>query len=191
MTRYDAYKFIHIAAAIIWLGAGVMIQLLATRAHSLRDDEALKGLFFNVEWLSKVLFIPASATVGVFGILMIVDGPWSFDQLWLTLGLIGYVATFATGKGIMEARAMKIAAKIERDGDITQESILDIRQLLAIGRLDIVVLFLVVLDMVAKPTGDDAGLLVAMAAILVGGAAIVVARARALTAPPETQPQTS
>jgi hypothetical protein len=45
--------------------------------------------------------------------------------------------------------------------------------------------------MVAKPTGDEAGLLVAMAAILVGGAAIVVARARALTAPPETQPQTS
>jgi uncharacterized membrane protein len=182
MTRYDAYKFVHITAAIIWLGAGVMLQVLAWRARQLRDNQALKRLFFDVDVLSKVLFVPASAIVGVFGVLMVVDGPWSFDQLWVTLGLIGYLATFATGKGVMEARAKKISAKIERDGDVTPASVADIRQLLAIARIDTVLLYLVVLDMVAKPTGDDVGLLVAMAAILVAGAALVVTRARSIVA---------
>jgi hypothetical protein len=44
------------------------------------------------------------------------------------------------------------------------------------------VLYLVVLDMVVKPTSDDAGLLAAMAVVLVAGAATVVARARSMVA---------
>jgi uncharacterized membrane protein len=43
MTRYDAYKFVHITAAIVWLEAGVMIQLLAARAQRTRDDNYLHG----------------------------------------------------------------------------------------------------------------------------------------------------
>jgi hypothetical protein len=57
-----------------------------------------------------------------------------------------------------------------------------IRQLLAIGRIDTVVLYLVVLDMVVKPTGDEPGVLVAMAAILIAGAALVGAQARSIVA---------
>jgi uncharacterized membrane protein len=182
VTRYDVYKFVHIAAAILWLGAGVTIQILGSRASRARDNEALKRLFFDVDILAKVLFIPASAAVGVFGVLMVVDGPWSFDQLWVTLGLVGYIATFVTGKAIMEARSAEITAAIERDGDITPPTALSIRRLLAIGRIDTVLLYLVVLDMVVKPTADDRGLLVAMAAILIAGAALVVARARSIVA---------
>jgi uncharacterized membrane protein len=182
MTRYDVYKFVHIAAAILWLGAGVTIQTLGWRASQVRDNEALKRLFLDVGVLAKVLFLPASAAVGVFGLLMVVDGPWSFDQLWITLGLVGYVATFATGKGLMEARALKITAAIEREGDVSPATAVRIRHLLVIGRIDLVVLYLVVLDMVVKPTGEDPGVLVAMAAILVAGAALIAARARSIIA---------
>lgn len=190
MTRYDAYKYVHIVAAILWLGAGVMIQILAARADRMRDDEGLIRVFNDVGALSKLVFIPASATVGALGLLMVVDGPWSFEYLWIVLGLAGYIATFITGMGVMEPRAAKIAANIEREGgEVTPASIADIRRLLTIARVDTIVLYLVVLVMVAKPTGDDVGLLVAMAAILVVGTAWVLARARAIgaagTAPTE------
>jgi uncharacterized membrane protein len=105
MTRYDAYKFVHITAAIVWLGAGVMIQLLAGRAQRTRDDNYLHRLFHDAGVLSKVLFIPASLTVVVCGILMVVDGPWDFGALWIVLGLAGYAATFVTGAFILGARA--------------------------------------------------------------------------------------
>jgi hypothetical protein len=46
--------------------------------------------------------------------------------------------------------------------------------------VDYVTFALVVLDMVAKPTGDDTGLLVAMAAILVAGIAYILVSVRAI-----------
>src|SRR3954452_3598548 len=83
MTRYDAYKFIHVTAAIVWLGAGVLIQLLAVRAQSTRDDEYLARLFRDAGILAKRLFIPSSLVVVTMGVLMVVDGPWDFGPLWL------------------------------------------------------------------------------------------------------------
>jgi hypothetical protein len=49
-----------------------------------------------------------------------------------------------------------------------------------LGRTDYIVLFLVVADMVLKPTADDVGTLVVMAAILVAGVAYVVVKARSV-----------
>ena len=54
------------------------------------------------------------------------------------------------------------------------------------ARVDYVVLFLVVADMVVKPTGDDAGVLIAMAVILIAGIAYILSRLRALDAERET-----
>jgi uncharacterized membrane protein len=196
MTRFDAYKYVHIVAAILWLGAGVMVQILAVHAQRMRDDVALKGVFDNVGVLSKIIFVPASAITGVFGILMVVDGPWSFDQLWIVLGLAGYIATFITGVGVMEPGAKKIGEGLERDrGEVTPASANAIRRLLTIARIDTIVLYLVVLVMVTKPTGDDGGLLVAMAAILVLGAGWILMRVRAIdaggsSAPPAEAPAT-
>jgi hypothetical protein len=59
----------------------------------------------------------------------------------------------------------------------------EMRSVLVFGRIDLVVLFLVVAVMVTKPTGDDTGLLLAMAAILVAGVALTVSTVRNAQAP--------
>jgi uncharacterized membrane protein len=178
MTRYDAYKFIHVSAAIVWLGAGVMIQVLAARAQRARDDEYLRNVFNDAGALSKFLFIPASLVTVVFGILMVADGPWGFDMLWIVLGLVGFAATAFTGAVILGPRAEKAAARVEQEGGMSPSIAAEMRRVLMLARVDSVVLFLVVADMVIKPTGDDTGLLVAMAAILLAGIALTVATVR-------------
>jgi MFS family permease len=129
--------------------------------------------------LATILFIPASLGAFVTGLLLVLDGPWSWDQLWIVLGLAGFAATFLTGLLVIKPRSEKLAAIVERDGGLSPEALVGARQLLIIGRSDYVVLFLVVADMVLKPTKDDVGTLVAMAAILAAGIAYVVVRARA------------
>jgi hypothetical protein len=118
----------------------------------------------------------------LFGIGLVVDGPWSLDFLWVALGLAGYAATFLTGILVMKPSSEKLTAIIERDGGMSAEAMLATRKLLAKGRVDTVVLYLVVAVMVLKPTGDDVGLLVAMAVIVAAGLAWVAMRLRALDA---------
>jgi uncharacterized membrane protein len=180
MTWYELLLFLHIVAAIVWLGSGLLLQILAFRAERGGDVEGLRRAAVDGAGLSQVLFIPASLSVFVLGVLLVIDGPWAFDQLWITLGLAGYLATFVTGVAVIKPSSEKIAAMMERDGGMSPASEVETRRLLVKGRFDTLVLYLVVAVMVLKPTSDDVGLLVVMAAIIVAGAALVVQKLRAI-----------
>ena len=180
MSRYEIYLYIHIMAAIVWLGGGMMLLIQGFVSDRAQDDKHMKYVLDSAEALAKRIFIPASLTVFVMGVLMIVDGPWKFSQLWIVLGLIGYFATFVTGAGILGPMGERINARAEEKG-FTGDVITDARRLLVLARLDHVLFLMIVFDMVAKPTGDDVGLLVFMALVLVLGIAATVLRARAIT----------
>jgi uncharacterized membrane protein len=178
MTWYELLLFLHIVAAIIWLGSGLFIQILATRAERAHDVEGLRRVANDSAGLSETLFIPASLATLILGVLLVIDGPWGFDMLWIVLGLAGYLATFLTGVLVMKPGSEKIAALMERDAGMSAEAEIEIRKLLTKGRFDTVVLYLVVAIMALKPTGDDVGILAVLAAIVVAGAAYVALRLR-------------
>ena len=177
MSWYELLLFLHIVAAIIWLGSGLLIQILAARAERANDAEGLRRVAADSAGLSETLFIPASLATLILGVLLVIDGPWTFDMLWIVLALVGYAGTFLTGVLVMKPGSEKIAALMERGG-LSAEAEIEIRKLITKGRFDTVVLYLVVAVMVLKPTGDDAGILVALAAIVVAGAVYVGVRLR-------------
>jgi uncharacterized membrane protein len=184
MTRYEFLLFVHLSAVVIWVGAGFLLMLLALRAERVDDEAQLKRIVEDNAWLATHLFIPASLTVFAAGILLTIDGPWKFDQLWIVLGLLGYAATFLTGITILKPRGDRIAAMIARDGGrLMPASVAETRRLLALARIDYVVLFLVIADMAIKPTGDDVAILLVMAAILAAGLTWAITRAQAIPTP--------
>jgi uncharacterized membrane protein len=166
MSRYEVYLFIHIAAAIVWIGGGLFSFILGERARRLDDRTRLRNIVDDLAVVAGKVFVPSSIVVLVMGILMVVDGPWSFGSLWIVLGLVGYAATFVTGIALFEPTVKRVSAAVERDGDFGEAAMTETRKLLVLGRLDETVLLLVVALMVIKPTGDDVGVLVAMAAIV-------------------------
>jgi uncharacterized membrane protein len=185
MSWYEFLLFVHIAASIAWIGAGFLMLVLGLRADRTDDEAGIKRLLDDNAWLATRLFIPASLTVVVAGVLLTIDGPWEFDQLWIVLGLLGYLATFFTGIAVLKPRGDRIAAMVDRDGGMTARSLAETRRLLALARIDYVVLFLVIADMAIKPTGDDVGLLIGMAAIFAIGLGYAISRAQAVPVPDE------
>lgn len=177
MTWYELLLFLHIVAAIVWLGSGLFLQVLATRAERANDAEGLRRVAADSAALSEKLFIPASLATLIFGVLLVIEGPWTFDTLWIVLGLVGYLGTFLTGVLVMKPGSEKLAALMEREGMSAQAEI-EIRKLLTKARVDTIVLYLVVAVMALKPTGDDVGILVALAAIVVVGLGYVALRLR-------------
>jgi uncharacterized membrane protein len=185
MTWYEFLLFVHISASVIWVGAGFLLMVLGVRADRTDDEAGIKRILDDNAWLAMHLFIPASLTVFAAGVLLTIDGPWEFDQLWIVIGLLGYAATFVTGVAILRPRGDRIAAAIARDGGLTPTSLADTRRLLALARIDYVVLFLVIADMAIKPTGDDVALLIVMAAVFALGLGWTISRAQAVATPGE------
>lgn len=182
MSSYEFLLLGHLVFAILWLGAGFSLVVLGLLGEWRSDVGSMRTALDGANRLGNVYFVPVSLLVIVFGVALVLESDaWSFGQLWIVLGLVGYAITFLTGLLVIKPRGERIGRMVEQAGGaMTPEALLEGRKLLTLARIDYVVLFLVVLDMVVKPTGDDAGLLIVMAAILVVGVGYVVWRARSL-----------
>ena len=190
MTRYEILVFLHVAAAIIWLGAGFLMTVLVLGAVRAGDRAKEAGYHRDAGWLAPRVFIPASMATLVLGILLAIDGPWGFGTLWIVIALAGWAASFGLGFFYFKPEGERIGALVEEHGPLHPEVDRRLHRLNVVDRVQLVILFLVVGDMVIKPTGDDAGTLIAGAAIL---AAAVVLGAAAIRrrSPAETGASTA
>jgi hypothetical protein len=193
MTLYELLLFVHIMATVIWIGAGFFSLVLAIGYDRDSDESAIRRFLVDQERLALRLFVPSSLVVVLMGIALVIESDaWGFDQLWIVLGLIGYAATFATGLFLIKPESERIGAEMERQGGrLTPRLRIDIRKLMVKARVDQVVLAVVIFDMVAKPTGDDAALLIVMAAVVIAGIAYIVARLKAIDAEAQPAPATT
>jgi uncharacterized membrane protein len=183
MSLYELFLTVHILGAIAWIGSGFLLLVLASGAARIGDPEAIGKVIDDSAPLGTRLFIPASLVTLAMGIALTIEGPWSLSHLWIALGLAGFAATFLTGVLVAKPRGDAIAEMRRREGRMTPEATFAARRLLVIGRTDYIVLVLVVIDMAIKPTGDDVGILVVMALILIAGLAYVAAAYRAIEQP--------
>jgi uncharacterized membrane protein len=178
LTYYEVLLFVHLLGVAIWFGTGFALLVLGSRFGRAGDNSGLQSLFGQADWLATRVFIPVSLTVVVAGILLVIEGPWAFDQLWVLLGLAGFVVTFLTGLLMIKPHSEQIAADLDRDG-MTPASARAIGSMFARQRIDYTVIALVVADMTLKPTGDDVFTLLLMAAVLAIVVALVLRSERA------------
>jgi uncharacterized membrane protein len=171
MTLYELLLLLHIVSAIVWVGAATTYFALELRTDLSGDLERETSQNDDAKWLAPRLFIPASMGTLIFGILAAIEGSWDFGSLWIVIGLTGFGVSFATGIGYFEPEIKKLAAAIERSGAADPEVRRRTASLKMVGRIELAVLYIVVVAMVAKPTGDDGGLLVVLALVLAATAA--------------------
>ena len=172
MTLYELFLLLHVVTAIVWLGAGFVLTLLILKAERAGNVEGQGEIFNDIDWLAPRLFIPASLLTLVFGLLCVAEGPWSFEQLWVTLGFLGWAASFGIGFFYFKPEGERIAGLIEAEGPESAEARSRTLRLHAVDRIELTILYLVVAVMVLKPTGDDVGFLLVGAAILAGVVAL-------------------
>jgi uncharacterized membrane protein len=98
MSLDNWLKFLHILGATVWVGGGLMLAVLASRARSSVSDSELTGFLRTFMWVSPRVMIPAVLSVLVFGIWMVLEnGSWNFGQLWVLLAIGLFVAAFLVG----------------------------------------------------------------------------------------------
>jgi uncharacterized membrane protein len=169
MDWYAIFKFLHVAAAICWVGGGVVLMFLAVLATRAKDENAQMTVIKQTAGLAMNWFIPASMGTLIFGIVTAtLGGMWG--DAWVILGLLGFAATFSTGNFIIRPAADAIAAA--ETGGKRDVALANARKLLQVAKFDYVMLFTVIADMVFKPQWSDVVLLVIMAAVLAAGFAV-------------------
>jgi hypothetical protein len=136
------------------------------------------------------VFIPAGVLTLVLGALLIWDGPWSFGDLWVLIGLAGWIASFGVGFLFLRPEGEKMKELVAQYGPTSAEVQRRARRLGVVARVQLLALFLVVAVMELKPTSGDGWTLAILAGILVAAGLLgAVSLRRPLDAPaPVTEP---
>ena len=183
MDLYSLVKFLHVVAAVVWVGGGFALALLALKAERANDVEAMLQAMRATGELGNRLFAPMSLLTLAFGLVLC----WfwvGFSDLWVLIGLAGYLTTFAIGMTVFGPTAAKMAKLIAEEG-VTPPALALGQRMLRFARIDYSVMLVIVADMVLKPTAHDVGTLVGMTAVLAAGIALAMnAGARNLGAAP-------
>ncbi len=149
---YNTLKFVHVIAAVAWVGGGLFVQYLATRLKRADDPLRLAAFAKDIEKAGMQFFMPVSLTVLVMGIVLVLYTPaLGFTDTWILVGLVGYAATFVTGAFFLGPTSGKLAKDMETEGPASPTVQAGIRRIFAISRIDQVVLIVVIADMVFKP----------------------------------------
>jgi uncharacterized membrane protein len=149
---FKTLKFIHVFAAIIWVGGGIFVQIYATKLKRADDPMRLAGFARDVSTLGQRVFAPASGLVTLMGIVMVIYSPFVFfSETWIIVGLVGAVATFITGAFFIGPTAGRLATLAETEGPTSPGVQALMARIFMISRIDQAVLAIVVLDMVVKP----------------------------------------
>lgn len=151
MNRYEWLLLFHIAAAIVWLGGGLAVQVLAIRANRADDPARMMTIASEAEWFGTRIALPSSFSVLVLGIILAVDGPWDFGQTWIVLALIGFGLSFVTGAVFLGPESGRIAKLLAAEGPESPAVRARIQRIFLVSRIELVLLYLIVLDMVVKP----------------------------------------
>lgn len=150
-SLYQWLLFLHVVAAMTWVGG--LVTLIALSSHVLRsgDGEAIARFGAGLRRIGPVVLAPSTVAVVALGIGLVLDGDaWQFDQGWLVLALALFGAAFLVGA----AHQSRAAVRVERAlgaGDHEEAA----RQLRRWARgmwLILLLLLVVTWDMVVKPT---------------------------------------
>src|SRR5688572_7680962 len=77
---YSVIVYIHIVAAIAWVGGSFFLQLLGIRTARSTDPDDLPKLGRQIEWFGLRYFLPVSVVTFAAGVIL-VSQRWQFSQL--------------------------------------------------------------------------------------------------------------
>jgi len=149
MTFDRLLVYVHILAAISWMGAGITLMLLAIRARQVGEELKMIG---QMEWLGSRIGGPAVIIMLASGVWMVArSGAWQFSQLWIILAIALVVVLFLVGVGFHIPQYKRIHTAIEQHGEDSPETRRLIHRSFLATQVEVVLLAITVSLMVFKP----------------------------------------
>jgi uncharacterized membrane protein len=169
MDFYSIFKFLHVVAAMAWVGGGLTLLAMVIFAERAKDDAEMMRILGGLGHMGMRWFLPTSALTLLFGLVMTFLGNMWTDA-WILIGLAGLACSFLIGHFVLRVRGME-AGRLMGEGKLNEGAAVG-RRMLAIAKFDYVILLTVVAAMVLKPSWTDFVTLGLLATALVAGAGV-------------------
>jgi len=119
MDFYPWLKTLHILFAIVAVGFNISYGIWQTRAA--REPEHTGYALRGIKFMDDKVATPSYVGLGVVGIIMVLIGPYEFEQLWIAVSIALYLALIGVGLFVYTPTLRRQIAAYEADGAQTEE----------------------------------------------------------------------
>jgi len=150
VTWYEFWLFLHVLAAITWIGGGIAIQIFGILTK--RAADPAKSAFFaaNASYAVMRVFLPAALVVIVSGIGMTETGHWDWGEPFIVVGLVFWAVVALIAFGFLGRAMASAGAQLAAEGPSPALG-LRMRNLVWLSRGLLVLLVVIVYFMTVKP----------------------------------------
>jgi uncharacterized membrane protein len=150
MTWYEFWLFLHVIAAIAWVGGAGAIQVFGVLTKRAADPAKTAFFIANVAWTVLWVFLPASVLVFVAGVGLTETGSWDWGEPFIVLGILLWAAVSLVAFGFLARAMQRAGAQLAAEGPSPALG-LRLRNLVWLSRALLVVLVVIVFLMTTKP----------------------------------------
>ena len=150
MTWFEFWLFLHVTAAMVWVGGAVALQVFGILTKRAADPAKSSFYARNASFAVMWVFLPAALVVLGSGFGLRKEAGWEWGEPFIVVGLVlwGVVALIAFG---YLGRAIGAAgARLAAEGPSPALG-LRLRNLVWLSRALLVVLLVIVFFMTVKP----------------------------------------
>lgn len=150
MTWYEFWTFLHILAAMVWIGSATAIQVFGILTK--RAADPAKSAFFarNVSLTVNRVLFPTALVVLAAGIGLVETGNWDWDEPFVVWGLLLWAAVALAAFGFLGRALGSAGARLAAEGP-SPELALRFRNLTWLSRGLLLTLVVIVFLMTVKP----------------------------------------
>jgi len=147
----DWLHLIHVLAAMIWLGGGSVLVLVAARIRSSSNPEAIAEFARLIPYIGIRVLGPAWIVVLLTGVgMVLLSSEWRFTQLWILIALGLFAVAFLIGAVFMSQAGIRLDRAAR--GNDPQANLTSLLQRWLVGySVVLAVLLVAVWDMIFKP----------------------------------------
>lgn len=148
---YEFLLTVHVLAAIVWVGGGTMMHVIGRRTLARGDGQEIHDFSKEINAIAGRLYPVMSIILLVAGIFLVSEAGYEFSSLWITLAFIGWGISFVVGIGYYGPQDKKLQALVTENGPLDPGVAVNVRNALMVNQVELLILFLVVIDMTVKP----------------------------------------
>ena len=150
MTWYELWLFLHVLAAIVWIGGAATIQVFGVLTK--RAADPAKTAFFarNVSMTVMWVFLPAALVVVASGVGLTETARWDWGEPFIVTGLVLWAIVSLVAFGFLGRAIGRTGARLAAEGPSPAVA-LRLRNLVWLSRVLLGILVVVVFLMTVKP----------------------------------------
>ena len=151
LTWYQWFKAGHVLAAVLWVGGGAMLTLYAILTLRQNTPAEMASFARKVGLIGERVFTPLSFAVLGLGFGLVENGHLGYNHFFVVYSLAAWGASTLLGITFLGPESARLGKLISTRPPEDPEVQDRIRRILAVARVDVVLLLSVVFVMTAKP----------------------------------------